>query len=75
MGAFVQILFLHVKHCSCTMLPMKNKTRFRKYPILAVRVSEQQLRYIRREADDKSVTVGEYVRAVLFPFEIPDDKK
>lgn len=54
---------------------MKTKQRRDHYPTLSVRISDEQKEYLRREASLKCVGVPEYVRAVLFPFEIPDDKK
>jgi len=44
------------------------------YPLLSVRISEEQMSNLRRWAKERSVKVPEYVRTILFPFELPDDK-
>lgn len=38
------------------------------YPILAVRLKKKDMAYLRREADQRGLTIAKYVRAVLLPF-------
>ena len=44
------------------------------YPILSLRISVKQDAYLTREADERGISVAKYVRAVLFPFHLSDDK-
>jgi hypothetical protein len=56
---------------------MKAKKEKKVYPILAVRVKTHELDYIRREADERRLTVGQYVKAILLagaPISVPDGK-
>lgn len=54
---------------------MKKKSKTPQYPILAVRIKPAEWDYIRREADERGLSVARYVRAILIPFDVPDDKR
>jgi hypothetical protein len=53
---------------------MDYKEQKRKYPILAVRMKPDEMQYLRREADEKGMKLSQYVKAVLFPFELSSIK-
>lgn len=53
---------------------MKTKEKAAQYPILSVRITPSQWKYIRRYADERKLSIANYVRAVLFPFGVPDDE-
>lgn len=46
---------------------MKPKKPKKTYPILAVRMSEKELAYIRRRAEESDVKFSRYVRETLAP--------
>ena len=54
---------------------MKTKEPKQKYPTLFVRISPEQQDFLRRESAAKYLTIPQYVRTVLFPFELSDGKK
>lgn len=49
---------------------MNDKAKNHKFPILSLRVTAEQMDYIRREAKERKLNVPRYVRKVLFPFEV-----
>jgi len=52
-----------------------DKTKLDKqYPMISVRVKREQFEYIRRECESKNLSLADYVRAVLFPFDSPTIK-
>ena len=53
---------------------MNYKEQKRKYPILAIRMKPDEMQYLRREAEEKAMKLSQYVKAVLFPFELPSIK-
>lgn len=46
---------------------MKPKKEKKVYPILAIRMTKEELAYIRREADDRNMKLSKYVKAILAP--------
>jgi hypothetical protein len=46
---------------------MKKKTE---YPLIAVRVKPYQMKRIKREAERLGVSIPDYVRGVLVPFNV-----
>lgn len=46
----------------------------KKYPMISIRVKREQFEYLRRECQAKKLTLADYVRAVLFPFDFPSTK-
>ena len=46
----------------------------KKYPMISVRVKREQFEYLRRECQAKNISLADYVRAVLFPFNFPTEK-
>lgn len=53
---------------------MTKKKKKPNYPILAVRVKPAEFEYIRREAEERGLTIARYVRAILIPFRLSDGK-
>jgi hypothetical protein len=53
---------------------MDYKEQKRKYPILAVRMKPDEMKYLRRESDEKAMKLSQYVKAMLFPFGLPSEK-
>lgn len=49
---------------------MNDKDKNDKFPILSVRVTAEQMDYLRREAAERELNIPKYVRKVLFPFEV-----
>ncbi len=47
------------------------KQNKKKYPLIAFRLKQQQYDYIRREADEHGLSIAEYARAILIPFQLP----
>lgn len=45
-----------------------------KYPILAVRMKRSELDYLKREATERGMKLGKYVKTILIPFPIADGK-
>lgn len=45
-----------------------------KYPILAVRMKRAEMDYLRREAKERDMKLAKYVKTILIPFPISDDK-
>lgn len=50
---------------------MENEQPKKKYPILAVRMSEKELSFLREEAKNKGLKLSKYIRAILIPFDLP----
>ncbi len=46
----------------------------KEYPMISVRVKREQFEYLRRECQAKNLSLADYVRAVLFPFDFPTIK-
>lgn len=53
---------------------MKQLNEKKKYPLLSVRISEEQREQLRRQAESMGCKVPDYVRTILFPFESPSIK-
>ena len=51
------------------------KTTKKKYPILAVRMTDEEIAYIRREAEDRGMKVSKYVKAIICPSWAVDGNK
>lgn len=45
-----------------------------KYPILAVRMKRTEMDYLKREAQERGMKLAKYVKTILIPFPISDDK-
>jgi hypothetical protein len=53
---------------------MDYKEQKEKYPILAVRMTPDEMQYVRREAELKGMKLSKYVKAILIPFNLPTTK-
>lgn len=51
------------------------KIRKKKYPLIAFRVKQAQHDYVRREAVERGLTIAQYARAILIPFQLPTENK
>lgn len=49
---------------------MKKQKQSKKYPILAVRISEEGMEHIRRSAQLHRLSIPQYVRSALVPLEV-----
>jgi len=49
---------------------MPNQKNKKKYPVLSVRVSDEEMTHIRRSSHMHGLTIPQYVRSVLVPLEI-----
>lgn len=53
---------------------MNKQERKEKYPVLSIRIKPEEKAYIIREAAERKLSKAEYVRKVLFPFELSTEK-
>ena len=53
---------------------MKTKETKKEYPMLSLRITPEQRSDLRRRSVENGLSIPDYARAVLFPFELPDDK-
>jgi len=53
---------------------MENEQPKKKYPILAVRMSSEELAFIRGEADKQGMKLSKYVRKILLSLFSPSNK-
>ncbi len=49
---------------------MDYKEQKRKYPILAVRMTPEEMAYLRRESEERKIKLSKYVKAILIPFNL-----